>query len=1185
LKRPTLTPNIDVIFLLLLALICPGTVFGLNDSENGWTSFKEGEVYFLVPPQWSVSRYPEEGVIAKIKPHRSIGETIFSYLGKTALPAALENSPDLEKRYFNQIAAIMRNNYRKLGAKILQERQQTSKLSDHTRLEIYYDIKSPEGVTGFGHLVYLKINGIIYSFLGMSFSQTQPADRKIIDTIIKSVNIAGSTGKADIADLNKQVVQLVRTGQYHEAVTPAMQAVALQEKALGSQHPKVATALNNLARVRHELGEYDEAEALYLRALDIKQRAFGRDHPEVASIQNNLADFYRSTGNYNKAQPLFYEALNTREKHFGPDHSDVAATLNNMAVLFSTIGDYDKAETFYRRALVIKEKLQGKDHPGVAAIVVNIAELYRVVGRFNEAEQLFDRALEIREKRLGPDHPDVALTLNNMATLYVSYGDYARAKPLFERALLIMKSSLGDMHPHTAHVINGLGSVYFSMGNYGKAGPMLKEALKILETSLGPNHKTVAQSLNNLAMFYSSLGDYDRAEQNYKRALKIGEDILGQHHPDIAVTLNNLAEVYIMRRDYRMAEDMLLRSQKIFENAYGPNHEFTKGAFLHRADLYLIEGKIELAVPIMQKFKSLGGLGYCYLARREYGQAAKMFNASLAADKGNTDYKITHHIGLAMAYEGMAGLAEARLQFQLAINLIESQWQELELADRKSFLTATLGSGIFRVDAYEGIVRVIVKEKKKGFARDALQYAERVKSRTLHEMLAARNIKGVQKADMEILEKDRQFQIKSAKLRKRLSILNDPAVKASRAEKNRVETDLNILLQEYEKFINEVKLQNKELASLITIEVAPLEKIQSYLDPSVTILEYFIAKDKTYAWIITKGHMAVHELTISRNELETLVNELRLPNISDRSKPRGLQIVQPAGGFEVTETSRDNRARNRERFLAAATYLYRRLVKPLDQKLDSDHLIIVPHGVLHKVPFAALADGTRVLLNDHSLSVVPSATVIEYVVEKRNADQGRFLSFANPKTDQDPLAYSELEVNRIAGLFAKQEKYFHNDATEKQAKNRSPHFDIIHFATHGQFNDKQPMQSGLLLAKDADNDGYLQLHEIFSINLQNANLVTLSACETALSKIYSGDDLVGLSRGFIYAGAPSILATLWSVEDRSTALLIQRFYENWKIRGLSKPEALREAQLYLKSQPQFNHPFYWAPYVIIGDWL
>jgi CHAT domain-containing protein len=483
------------------------------------------------------------------------------------------------------------------------------------------------------------------------------------------------------------------------------------------------------------------------------------------------------------------------------------------------------------------------------------------------------------------------------------------------------------------------------------------------------------------------------------------------------------------------------------------------------------------------------------------------------------------------------------------------------------------------------MVRVIIKGKKRGYQREALQVAERMKSRTLLEMLAAKGAKGMGKKDRDILDKDREFQREIAMLKKRTSILTDLGSKAPKGEKGRVEQTLNRTLQDYERFINDVKLQDTELVSLITVEATPAEKIQALLDPSTTILEYFTTKDKTYAWLITRESIKVHEFPIGKKPLLAMVNNLLLPNISNRSRRPEPIITLSTGGPQADQTGRQERNKNRVRFLKATREFYQALMRSVEDDIRTDRLIVVPHGVLHKVPFAALYDGKRFMVDKYAISVVPSSAVIEYVVKKRNPDQGRFLAFANPETDYVPLGFAEIEVSNISKFFSKKEIYSEARATESIAKRRSSSFDIIHFASHGEFNDKQPMQSGLLLSKDAENDGYLQVHEIFGLNLRNANLVVLSACETAISKIYGGDDLVGLSRGFIYAGTPSLLATLWEVDDRSTSILMKKFYENWQKKGMNKTESLRKAQMTLKSMPQYQHPYYWAPFVMIGDWM
>jgi len=865
---------------------------------------------------------------------------------------------------------------------------------------------------------------------------------------------------------------------------------------------------------------------------------------EAARLNEKVAQFY-SQGRYQEAIPVARRLLAINEKALGPDHPNVATSLNDLAVLYDSLGDYARAEPLFKRSLAIYEKALGPDHPRVATSLNNLAGLYDSLGDYPRAEPLYKRSLANFEKALGTEHPSVATSLNNLGLLYYSLGDYQRAEPLYKRCLVIREKALGPDHPSVATGLNSLASLYHSLGDYARAEPLYKRSLAIREKALGPDHPRIANNLNNLAVLYQSLGDSARAEPLYKRSLAIYEKALGSDHPRVTTGLNNLAF------------------------------------------LYLADGKTGKAINIFKKQGTREGIGACYLAKSNYSNAEKEFQRSLrhAQKTGRKKFIIAAHIGLGLSYEGLGDFPQAKRHFKEAIDLIEAQWQTLGLSARKTFLAGEVGGNFSRLDAYEGMVRVIIKEKKKGYQKEALLYAERVKSRTLLEMLAARGAKGVGKKGREVLARDRRFQQEIAMLRKRVSIITDLGSKAPKGEKGRVEQALNKTLQDYERFINEVKLKDTELASLITVEATPVEKIQSLLDPSTTVLEYFTTKDKTYAWLITRDHVSVHELNLGKKPLLAMVNKLLLPNISNRSRRPEPLITLSTGKPQAGKTGRQQREKNRKRFLKATRDFYRSILGPLEDGIRTDRLIVVPHGALHKVPFAALNDGKRFLVDKYALSVAPSSTVLEYVIKKRNKNLGRFLAFSNPKTDYVPLGFAEIEVSSISDLFLINEIYSRGKATEGRAKGRTNSPDIIHFACHGEFNDKQPMQSGLLLSKDPNNDGYLQVHEIFGLDLRNANLVVLSACETGLSKIYGGDDLVGLSRGFIYAGTPSLLATLWGVDDQSTAILMKEFYKNWYTKGLSKPEALRQAQLTLKDMPEYRHPFYWAPFIMIGDWM
>ncbi|MCP4350132.1 MAG: tetratricopeptide repeat protein [Desulfobacterales bacterium] len=1030
------------------------------------------------------------------------------------------------------------------------------------------------------------------------------------------------------ASLNNLAELYRRLGNYTKAETLSKRALAIWEKVRGPEHPNVATSLNNLTLIYMSLGNYAQAESLSKRALAIWEKVRGPEHPNVTTSLNNLAKIYISLGNYTKAEPLLKSALSIREKTLGSQHPKVGIILNNLAALYYFLGKYAQAEPLFKRSLAIREKMLGSEHPDVGGSLNNLAELYRSLGNYTQAELFYKRALTIYEKTVGPEHPYVAKSLNSLALLFSSLGNYTQAKLLHNRALSIYEKTVGPEHLHFATTLNNLASLHYSFGNYTLVEPLLKRALAIYEKTVGPEHPNFARSLNDLALLYSSLGNYTQVESLYKRILTIYEKTVGPEHPNFAIIYSNLATHYSSLGNYTQAEQLYKRVLMIYEKTVGPEHpdfakffsmsasiysslgNYTQAEQLYKralticektvgpehpdfatilnklAFLYLMDGRIDKAFNIFNKHDSPDGLGACYLKRGEYRKAEEKFQKILKYSEKTSQKKfvITAHIGLGFAYEGIKNFTDARKHFRNAIDLIEAQWQTLELSAKRAFLSGNVEVNFTRLDAYEGMVRVVIREKKRGYQKESLLYAEKVKSRTLLEILTAKNTKGIEKNNREIFAKDRRFQQEIDMLKKRMSVLTELGLKAPEREKQRAEQMLNTTLRNYEQFINEVKLQNTELASLITVAPLSAEKIQSLLDSSVTILEYFTTKDDIFVWTITKNEIRVHELSIGNKTIHTMVNDLLLPNISDTSRRPAPLILLSTGETQDKKTDKQEKEKNRKRFLNAARNFYRSIIKPVENEIHTENLIIVPHGALHKVPFAALNDGKQYMADKYAISVVPSSAVIEYVVKKRNRNKGRLLAFANPVTDYVSLGFAETEINNISGIFPEKETYFRSKATESRAKGKSASPDIIHFACHGEFNDKQPMQSGLLLSKDMDNDGRLQVHELFGLNLRNANLVVLSACDTALSRIYGGDDLVGLARGFIYAGTPSILATLWEVDDRSTSILMKKFYENWYRKGMSKPEALRKAQISIKSMPGYEHPFYWAPFVMIGDW-
>jgi tetratricopeptide (TPR) repeat protein len=365
---------------------------------------------------------------------------------------------------------------------------------------------------------------------------------------------------------------LYETGDYAGARPLFERALAIREKALGPDHPDVAANLGNLALLLQDTGDYAGARPLLERALAIAEKALGPDHPDVASDLTNLAGLLRDTGDYGEARALCERVVRINDKVLGPDHPMVATSLNNLAAVLHDTGDYAEARPLYERALAISEKALGPDHPEVATSLNNLAAALHDTGDYAEARRLYERALAIFEKALGPDHPQVAANLGNLAALLQDTGDYDGARPLYERAQAIREKALGPDHPVVAKSLGRLGDVLYDTGDYAGARPLLERALAIREKALGPDHPDVAKSLGLLAKMLDATGDYAGARPLYERALAIREKALGPDHPDVAKSLNDLAALVAKTGDYADARPLYERALAIRNKAFGPDH-------------------------------------------------------------------------------------------------------------------------------------------------------------------------------------------------------------------------------------------------------------------------------------------------------------------------------------------------------------------------------------------------------------------------------------------------------------------------------------------------------------------------------------------------------------------------------------------------------------------------------------
>ncbi|MEI9478710.1 MAG: CHAT domain-containing tetratricopeptide repeat protein [Deltaproteobacteria bacterium] len=905
---------------------------------------------------------------------------------------------------------------------------------------------------------------------------------------------------------------------------------------------------------------------------------------EAERLSQQIVKLYQG-GRYREAIPYAEKVLEIVKKNYGEDHLATAAIYAHLIALYESIGNYGKAEPLYLKILEIAKKTIGEDDPKNVEINVNLAFLYMNLGLYEKAEPRCLKAMEIAKKNRVEEHPDTAGSYNCLATFYYALGNYGEAERLYLKSLKISKKTLGESHPATTANYSNLAALHYTLGDYKNAERLFLKHLEIIKKTLGEDHPDAAASYSNLAALYLSLGNYGEAERLSLKTLEINKKTLGEDHPNTAVIYIHLAAFYSALGNYGEAERLSLKALEITKMTLGESHPATIASYNNLATVYLDMEKYDEALRIFGKTDNLVGLGWYYLKKGSFSEAEVPFLRTMKSIEktGAKEPLIFNHTGLALSYEGQGQYAKAKEHLREAVGIIEKQWRTLAPQAKKDFLSGKVGAVFSRLDPYEGMVRVILKEGGKRTGNDSFTVAESVKGRLFLEMLAARQIRGKTVRDETLLKKEKDLREKLLVLRKRIEIQEGLKIRPPEAEIRALKDELAGKEKEYDAFLAEVTLAGSELSSLLTVDPISPSRVQSLLGPATTLLEYFTTKDRTYAWLVTKDDIRVYEMPIGEKALRERVDRLLLPEMSDKASRKAESVMVYVPSSEKKVTTPAEREDNRRRFTQSAQDFYRDIFSPFAKDIKTANLLIVPHGVLHKVPFAALSDGRDCLADRYALTILPSASVMEYVVKKRKSAKGSILTLANPKTDSTPLPAAEKEGVAVSKLFPTREVYIREKATETLAKKRSSSFNVIHFASHGEFNDRQPMQSGLLLAKDKDNDGYLQVHEVFGMDLKNANLVTLSACETALAKIQGGDDLVGLSRGFIYAGTPSLLATLWKVDDDSTAILMDSFYKNW-LKGMSKSEALRQAQLSLKAMPGYGHPRHWAPFLMIGDW-
>jgi CHAT domain-containing protein len=549
----------------------------------------------------------------------------------------------------------------------------------------------------------------------------------------------------------------------------------------------------------------------------------------------------------------------------------------------------------------------------------------------------------------------------------------------------------------------------------------------------------------------------------------------------------------------------------------------------------------------------------CLLGLGGFEQAQKLYSASLEVMRAKALPQLAYRClyGLGRLAEHRGNLEEASRNYRAAMESIEGIRQQLLVDDlRASFLDDKLG-------IYADMVLLCLKM---GDQQAAFEYAERAKARALAELLSgATAIAGL----MTPSERTRLIDEELQRLRKEWNRLNSRnwrhTVMRERGEitdslvEDEGDEDTRRQIAALEKrilrLVRQLQLEDPRRRLLGEGPVVQLADLQRDLRGKVALIEYFVARDQVLAFVVRPEGCMVGELPASLKEVETLVQEI-LTDLPDTSS-----LTAHMEAWHVS-------------ILKRLARLYGCLITPLSHHLQGcAELVIVPHGILYYLPFHALYDGRRYLLEHFSVSYAPSATVFAFCQDSilPSPQGGLLVAFSSggrlPETVE--------EVKRIAGLLPEATVLLEQDATKDHLWRHSQNSRLLHIASHGTFRRDNPLFSSLRLA-----DGDLTVNEVYHLRL-NTSLVTLSACDTGVSAL-KGGDLIGLISSFFYAGARSLLVSLWRVRDVAAAELMERFYRRLA-HGEGKAAALRGAQLDLMQVPKYRYPYYWAPFILVGD--
>ena len=940
---------------------------------------------------------------------------------------------------------------------------------------------------------------------------------------------------------------------------PLLEALRAAEAAPGDGEGALRRALDALGAHYENGNRLKDALAVRERQARLEERVLGAADTDFAHTLSKLAALRRELGDLRGALADNERVLAIYRAARSGDDRDLASALNELAFTYRQLGDYPQARRLYEESIAMEERLGGAPTQGLAITYHNLGALLRLMDQPEQALLRMQRAAEIEEELNGPDHPNMAVRHSVTGLIYDDLGEYAKALELLTKALAISEKALGPDHRVIAIRLNNLASTLISLGRSDEALPLLQRAVGIDERVFGPVNGNVATRLNGLALALRNLGRYEEALQYAERSLAVGEKALGPDNVEVGVWLNNLAQVHRFRSRNDLAVPLFERALAIYENSVGPRHVRVAG--------------------------TLNGLAAAQWELGERDQAHVSLLRAIAivagSDRPETQWRV--QAALRRSHQARGDEALAIFWGKLAVNTVQSM--RGRLADLSPDLQRS-----FLADKRALYVALADQLVAAGRLAEAQEVLAMLKEEELYDFTArsgGEDVRGTRASFVGPTElaADRRWQEIAGQLAQLGREAADLARKArlgltpeEQARRRQVDADLVLAHQRFDRFMADLRGEfaaagarqaeafgARQLANLVV-----LQDVLAELGRDTVLLHYVVTEQRVAIILTTADVQIARETRIAAADLNRQVLAFRQALAQRRD-------VRPL-----------------------AQQLHRLLIAPVAadlQQAGARHLMLSLDGTLRYLPFAALHDGRRWLVEGYELSVYTEAARAQ-LTRRPQRDwtmTGMGLTRAVPGFAPLPAVRDELEGIRRHAL--RGEVYLDEQFTAERLRDTlADPTPVLHIASHFQFRPGTFANSFLLLGDGSRLS--LQAIRDRRLRFSGVDLLTLSACDTAMGGGLdeTGAEVEGFGALAQQQGAHAVLATLWPVPDGSTGRFMQLIYgERQRGERPSKAQALRAAQLAFirgtppragqpRPQAHLAHPFYWAPFVLIGNW-